>query len=206
MKTLNNTLGFSLLEMMVSVLIITIVVGILSSMAIALGDTARSQEIRGMSADEARKGMIYIVRDLRQAGAGTLAGAPGDTITYRTAGDVDGNGTAVDVNGNLELGPLITVGRDVNDLNNDGLTDDQLIWSNGTEHLVRANGLLPNEDLNNNGVLDSGEDTNFNGRLDRGVWFERNGNIVELFIQTGGADRRQRFYTVDLHELVRMRN
>jgi type II secretory pathway pseudopilin PulG len=201
-----KTSGFTLLEMMVTVLIVVVVVGILSGMAIGLGDTARIQEIKGDSSDQARRGMLYIIRDLRQADGASITGAPGDTITYRVAADVDGNGTAVDVGGDLELGPVITAGRDVNDLNNDGLTLNQFIWSDGNDAKVFANNLLPNEDGNNNGVLDSGEDANGNGILDRGLWFGRNGSFIEVTIQTGGQTRRGRMITFNFNEVVRPRN
>jgi len=189
MKTALKTAGFTLLEM-----------------AIGLGDTARVQEIKGDAGDQARRGIIYIIRDLRQAEGASITGVPGDIITYRVAADVDGNGTAVDVSGDIELGPVITVGRDVNDLNDDGLTLNQLIWSDGTTNWVRANNLLPNEDANNNGILDSGEDINGNGVLDRGLWFARNGAFIEMTIQTGGQTRRGRMITFNCSEVVRPRN
>jgi hypothetical protein len=110
------------------------------------------------------------------------------------------------VGGDLELGPLITVGRDVDDLNDDGLTTTQLIWSDGNQNWVRANNLLPNEDGNNNGLLDAGEDLNGNGVLDRGLWFTRNGNLIEMSIQTGGQTRRGRMITFNFNEVVRPRN
>ena len=207
MNTPMRTCGFTLLEMMVSVSIVVVVVGILSGMAIGLGNTARVQEIKGNAGDQARRGMLYIIRDLRQADGSSITGAPGDVITYRVAADVDGNGTAVDVSGNLELGPLITAGRDVDDLNNDGITDSQFIWSDGPNVVdVFANNLLPNEDGNNNGVLDSGEDGNGNGVLDRGLWFQRNGSFIQVTIQTGGQTRRGRMITFNFNELVRPRN
>ena len=206
MKTAHKTAGFTLLEAMVSVSIMAIVVGILSGLSIGLGDTARLQEIKGDSSGQARQGMLCIVRELRQADAGTITGAPGDVITYRMAADVDVNGTAVDVNGDLELGPVITAGRDVNDLNGDGLMDTQFIWSDGVNQRVFSNNLLPNEDGNNNGILDSGEDLNGNGMLERGLWFQRNGNLIGVTIQSGGRTRRGRMITFSFAEVVRPRN
>lgn len=207
MNTPRRTCGFTLLEMMVSVSIVVVVVGILSGMAIGLGDTARVQEIKGNAGDQARRGMLYIIRDLRQADGSSVTGVPGDVITYRVAADVEPwNGTAVDVSGNLELGPLITAGRDVNDLNGDGLTATQFVWSDGVNQRVFSNNLLPNEDGNNNGILDSGEDLNGNGMLERGLWFQRNGNLIEVTIQTGGQTRRGRMITFNFNELVRPRN
>lgn len=201
MKMAQKTSGFTLLEVMVSVSIIAIVVGVLVGMSIGLGDTARVRDIKGASADEARRAMIFLTRDLRQASVASLSGAPGDSISFRMAADVSGNGTAVNVGGNLELGPVITVGRDVNDLNNDGLTDSQLIWSDGVNHRVLANNLLPNENPDAAGNWDPAVDD-----ANRGVWFNRNGSLVEVIIQTGGQDRRGRQINFNLREVVRPRN
>jgi type II secretory pathway pseudopilin PulG len=196
----------TLLEVMVAVTILVIVMGTLFQLAVGLGDTAQIQEIKMTSGDEARKAMIYITRDLRQAAAGTMVGAPGATIAYRVATDLDGNGVAVDVGGTLELGNLHTIRRDNEDLNEDGVTDDQLIVTDGDAVQVLANDLLEDEDKNENGVLDPGEDANLNGVLDRGVWFERSGNAVRVTIQTQGRSRQGHLLTSRLSETVLPRN
>lgn len=71
---------------------------------------------------------------------------------------------------------------------------------------VLANHLVPNEDLNNNGVLDAGEDTNGNGRLDRGIWFERVGNAVRVTIQTQDVTRQGHHFVSSFSETVLPRN
>lgn len=201
-----RSLGFTLLETMLVVSIVVIVIGSLSGMAIGLGDTARVQGIKTDSGYQARRGMIYIVRDLRHAALSTVNGAPGALITYQVADDIDGNGTAVNISGDLELSPVRTIGRDMDDANGDGLTDDQVVMVNEDGVDVMASDVLPNEDNNGNGILDAGEDINGNGILDRGIWFDRTGNLIEVTIQTGAPTRRGRMITFNLTEVVRPRN
>jgi len=196
----------TLIEVMVALSILTIVMGMLFQLAVGLGDTAQVQEIKATSSDEARKAMIYLTRDLRQAAAGTITGAPGATITYRMATDLDGNGSAVDVGCTLELGNIRTIRRDSEDLNGDGMTNGQLVVTDGDRVQVLANDLLEDEDTNGNSVLDPGEDANLNGVLDRGVWFERSGNAVRVTIQTQGRSRRGHLLTSRLSETVFPRN
>jgi len=97
--------------------------------------------------------------------------------------------------------------RDVADSNNDGLTDTQLVMVEGTASRVVANGLLPDEDSNNNGVLDPGEDANSNGVLERGLWFEQAGRGIRITIQTQRlADPRGLQLSSSLIETVVPRN
>jgi len=177
--------GFTLLEVMASVAILTIVSGMLFLLADSLGAASLVQEAKMTSQDEARMGMERVMGELRQAANSSVIGPfPGDSITYRIADDIDGNGLAVDIGVNLELGPARTLRRDTGDLNNDGQTVTQLVCVEGANVRVITNGLIPNEDINNNGVLDGGEDVNGNGVLDRGLWFERVGPGVRVTIQT----------------------
>ena len=198
--------GMTLLEVMIAVTILTIVLGILFGLAVSLGDTARVQEAKTTTFDEARKGMIYMARDLRQAQNFGLSALPADTVTYCIATDVDGNGTAVDMSGRLELSAPRTITRDVDDLNGDGLTDSQLLLWNGETGMVLANGLLPDEDLNDNGDLDADEDTNGNGLLDHGVWLERTGGGVLISLQTLGTSRQGHPLVTNMQTTIVPRN
>lgn len=178
--------GFTLLEMMVSITILTLVGGALYVLSFNLAQAARIQETKTTTADDAQNAMLFLERELRQAATSSInwAGLPGQQLRYRVATDVDGNGTAVDASGFLELSGVRTIGRDTNDLNNDGLTLTQLIWTDGVNVRVIANGLALNEDLNNNGVLDPGEDRNSNGRLERGIWFAPANPGMVVTVQT----------------------
>ena len=178
--------GMTLLEIMITVTVFTVVVGMLFVISNSLSAATTAQDSRTFTQDEARNAMQIIVKDLRQAQAGSInwATLPGATITYRVAADVDGNGTAVNNGGFLELSPVHTITRDTTDLNHDGRTTNQLIFNDGVRVRVLTNDLLVSEDTNNNGVLDGTEDRNGNRVLDRGIWFQASGNGVQVLLQT----------------------
>ena len=173
--------GMTLLEIMVTASILVIVSGILLSIGTSIRSAYAAQEAKNLALEGARNALLQMERQIRQASVGTIntASLPGNTITYRIAEDVDGNGTPVDIDGFLETGALRTISRDTADLNGDGETTDQLVMNTPNGVIVLANGLTANEDVNGNTALDAGEDTNLNNRLDRGIWFEQaNGGIL----------------------------
>lgn len=186
--------GFTLLELMISVAVLTVVLGTLFGLSMALGRGARAQEAKLSADDEARIAMMQVVRQIRQAATSSInwSALPGDTLTYSIADDVDGNGTAVDVNGDLELSSSRTLSRDMTDLNGDGATVTQLLMTEGTTIMQPfCSSVLVNEDFNGNGTLDTDEDLNANGVLDVGLWFEQVGRSVRVTLQTqrrGGPD------------------
>lgn len=201
--------GFTLLELTVSMAVLTMVMGVLFALATGLAQSTKTQQAKITADDDARSAMIFLVREIRQASSSSIPPGtlPGSVLFYRVADDIDGNGTAVDVAGNLELSPVRTLMRDVADSNNDGLTDTQLVMVEGTASRVVANGLLPDEDSNNNGVLDPGEDANSNGVLERGLWFEQAGRGIRITIQTQRlADPRGLQLSSSLIETVVPRN
>jgi prepilin-type N-terminal cleavage/methylation domain-containing protein len=200
--------GFTLLEMMASVAILAIVAGMMFLLAGTLQAASLTQETKLTTQEEVRAGMEFIVRELRQAADATITGLPGGTLSYRIATDLDGNGSAVDAGGNLELSAVRTIQRDVADVNGDGQTLTQLVMipTGGTARVV-MNGLAVNEDGNNNGALDAAEDRNFNGALDRGVWFERVGGGVRITLQSQRrAGPQGQWMTSTLVETVVPRN
>ena len=201
-----STAGMTLLEVVFAVAILTVVMAVLFGLALSLGDTARVQEAKTTTFDQARKGMTYMVSDLRQAENFTLSPLPAETLTYRIATDVDGNGTAVDMGMNLELSRPRVITRDEKDLNGDGITLSQLVLWNGDSAMVLANDVMPYEDLNDNGQLDAGEDTNNNGALDPGIWFERTGSGVRITLQTLGRSRRGHIIQSGMQTTVVPRN
>ncbi|MBN2309266.1 MAG: prepilin-type N-terminal cleavage/methylation domain-containing protein [Candidatus Hydrogenedentes bacterium] len=201
--------GFTLIEIMISVTILTVVLGILFTLATNLGRSARIQEAKVTTVDEVRTAMMFVTREIRQASMGSISSGtlPGPALTYRVAIDADGNGSAVDVAGNLELSGTRTLARDVNDLNGDGQTVTQLIMVEGTDVRVIANNLLPDEDLNGNDTLESGEDANGNGLLERGLWFESAGAGIRVTIQAQRrADERGFLLPSGVIETVMPRN
>lgn len=201
--------GFTLLEVMISVTVLTLVMGAIFAISSALAQSTQVQETKVSTSDDARTAMLFLERELRQASIGSInwASLPADRISYRTATDIDGNGTAVDASGFLELGPVCTISRDMTDLNGDGLTVTQLIWTDGANVRVIANGLSPNEDVNNNGVLDAGEDRNANGRLERGIWFAPANPGLQVIVDTQRATSARRLQVVShLVEVIIPRN
>jgi prepilin-type N-terminal cleavage/methylation domain-containing protein len=201
--------GMTLIEVMVAMSIFTAVMGVLLSFAIAFGDTAEVQGVQATGNDEARRAMGAIIPDLRQAFRSSIdwGQLPGDTIAYRVPTDLDGNGSAVDINGELELSLPHVIGRDTEDVNGDGFTVTQLAVTNGITMRVLANELVPeSEQLGEDGVFDPADDLNGNGRLDRGVWFEVFGRGVRVTVQTQGTTRKGHVINTTLQELVFPRN
>lgn len=179
--------GFTALEMMLSIALLTIIVGAVWVLADALGQASNDQEAVITTQGSVTGAMLKIVRELRQASDASIAWTPDNrltALTYQVAEDVDGNGTAVDVGGFLELGPQRTITRDINDVNNDGQTLTQLVLIvNGNFREVLMNGMMIDEDADNDNVLDGTEDTNFNQRLDRGVLFENTATGIRVTLQ-----------------------
>jgi prepilin-type N-terminal cleavage/methylation domain-containing protein len=201
--------GLTLTELMIVMAILSSVLGILFVLSDNLARTVAFQNARVETQDNVRESMQLLMRELRQSGQVSInwASLPSATLTYRRADDVDGNGTPTDVGGYLELGPQLTIQRDTADANGDGVTDTQLIITDGTTVRVVANGLLVNEDLNDNGALDGGEDGNNNGVLERGVWFVRVGNAVQITLQAQESPGpRSPVVTSELVEIVTPRN
>ncbi|NIA14952.1 MAG: prepilin-type N-terminal cleavage/methylation domain-containing protein [Nitrospiraceae bacterium] len=199
-------LGVTLIELIIAISIMSIVMGVLFGLAISVGDTSRVQEEKMDAFDQARKGILYAARDLRQARGFGISELPADTVTYRVATDLDGNGSAVDVSGNIELSVERTITRDFDDLNGDGIGESQLVLSNGNTVMVLANNLLPDEDINQNGELEPEEDLNGNGVLDRGVWFERVGSAVRVQVQAFGQSRQGHVLSTSMSTMVVPRN
>ena len=201
--------GVTLLEMMFVVAILSVTLATLFGLSLGFGDTVRVQDAKMNAHDEARRAMQTLVADLRQAVRMSINWnqLPGETLTYRVADDVDGNGTAVDVNGRIELGSLRTIGRDLDDANGDGYKGEQLIVQGAGGLRVLANHLSPDsEQPAPDGSFGPSEDTNNNGRLDRGVWFEPWDRGIRITIQTQGTDRRGHVLRYTLQEVVYPRN
>ncbi len=201
--------GMTLIEVMFATGILTIVLGTLFGMTFAFSNTIQVQDATVTAHDEARRALLRIVPDLRQAASSTINWdeLPGETISYSVAMDVDGNGTAVDDNGRLEVGGTRTIGRDVEDANGDGLTMEQLIVTRGDTTTVLANGLSPDsEQPAADGTFGAAEDTNGNGRIDRGVWFEPWNGGIRVNVQAQSADRQGHLIRYTLQEIVYPRN
>lgn len=201
--------GMTLIEVMMAVSLFTIVMGAIFTLSLSFGDTARVQDIKATANDEARRAFQIMVPQLCQAARGSIGwGAlPGQTLAFRTATDLDGNGSAVDIGGNLELSAVKTLQRDLEDLNGDGKTTEQLILVDGGTIRVLANNLVPEpESTAPADTFTAEQDTNGNGRLDRGFWVEsRDGGLV-VSIDTQGRTRRGNILISHFEEFVEPRN
>lgn len=206
-----NNKGMTLLEVMMATALLTIVMGTLFSISLSFSDTAEVQESKIQTNDESRRALLQIIPELRQAAKGSITigalSATGDSISYRVATDVDGNGTAVDVNGDLELSDIRTIQRDEQDLNGDGQASNQLIRISGDAVTVLANQISDGtETFDENGVFGPAQDTNGNGRMDRGFFVEFSGSGLMVNVQTQKSTRRGHTLTTTLSEFVKPRN
>lgn len=177
--------GFTLIELMIVVSVLTIVLALLFSLALNVQSAAASQEARIAGQDQVRNAKQWLERELRQATQASINANtfPTQSLTYRRATDADGNGTAVNSGLSLELTPTRTIRRDTGDANNDGVRGTQLVMIEGNRVTVIANGLLPDEDANGNNAFDGNEDANANGVLDRGLLFQQAGGGILVTLQ-----------------------
>ena len=195
MKNTQTTHGMTLLEVMFSTAIFTVVVGSLFSFSLVFGNMSDIQEVKARGLDEAKRAMGSVVPDLRQAVFSSINQAQllanPEEITYATPEDLDGNGTPVDINNNIEMGAPKTIRRDTEDIDGDGNTDSQLIVVQaGKFPELLANNLCPvSEQRDANGAFGPTEDTNGNGRLDQGILFELVGTAIRVTIQCEDTTR-----------------
>lgn len=190
--------GFTLVEALVSLAILSVLMASLFGLSIGMGDTAQMLDINVTGNDEARRALIVITRELRQASLKSISGVPGNALLYQVAEDTDNNGTVLTAAGAVELSAVKRIGR--------ATTGKNLVMTSGSTQQVLATNIIPDEDLNGNGVLDAAEDANANGMLERGIWFQWVGNAVRVTIQTQTDTRRGRHVVATLTETVAPRN
>lgn len=197
-----NQSGVTLLEVMFAMAILTAVMGVLFSLSLGIGDTARIQEVKATANDEARRALLALVPRLRQA-QGTSVNTdemPGELLKFNMAADIDGNGTAVNVSGNLEVGSLVTIQRDSEDVNQDGVGPEQLIMLQGETVTVLANNLSPDGAP---APVADGEEPAPNTA---GFWVEEQAGGVLVTIRTQGTSRQGHVIRQQFTELVNPRN
>ena len=184
---MNRTKGMTLLELTIAMAILTVVMGMLFSLMLGMSRTADLQTARTTVDDDVRIAAIRMIRDLRQATEASvdISGDRNDVLTYQIPVDADGNGIPLDTELKLELSPDRVLMRDVDDLNQDGVAESQLILLVGDNIVVLANNLLPSEDLDGDGLLGAGEDVNGNGVLDSGLRFEWVADGIHVVLQSG---------------------
>ncbi len=201
--------GMTLIEVTMAVAILSVVMAVLMGLAVGLGDTARVQDIKITTNDEARRALQVIIPQVRQASRGSINWneLPGDRLTLRIATDISNNGLAVNASGNIELSPVKVIQRDVDDVNVDGLMLSQLVLLEGETVRVLANEIVPiSETLAEDGTFGPGQDLNNNGQLDRGFWIQPRDGGLEITVQAQGITRQGHLITTTLTEFVVPRN
>lgn len=190
--------GFTLLEVSFAVGILTLVMLILFGISEAFGNTAQVQRAKVQSNEEARRALLVAVPMLRMAARGTLNWdeLPGPIIRFNPVADLNGNGTAVDAAGSMELGAAVTIRVDMNDANGDGLTDTQLVLIQGDNVRVLANNLTPQTA----GV--GGQPT----RETSGFWVTRRDAGFEVMVRARGRTMRGLELTTEMSQYVALRN
>jgi len=201
--------GFTLIEVVFAASILAVGICVLFGVSLKLDNTARELTAQSLAYQDGRRALDGILKEVRQATGASLSVVPGPVLEYRIPADLDGNGLALDAGGNVELSGVHVIGRDYEDANADGLAHTQLVLLGGDRVQVLANGLVPDEDINDNGVLDPGEDENANGRLDRGVWFEPAGSGVRVTVQVVRRSRGGNMghsFVANLNQVIIPRN
>lgn len=201
--------GMSLLEVMMAVALFTIVMGAIFGLSLSFGDTARVQNVKALSNDEALRAFQSAIPLLCEAAKSSITWdtLPADVLSFQTASDVDGNGSAVGIDGKLELSGIKTIQRDVNDANADGQTNTQLVLIEGESVRVLANNLIPaSESPDAEGNFGSEQDTNGNGVLDRGFWVEPQNGGLMIHLDVQGQTRRGNILISHFEEFVEPRN
>jgi prepilin-type N-terminal cleavage/methylation domain-containing protein len=176
--------GFTLIEILLTAAALSMLLAVVYQVWFGIGDSARLLQSKAEASEDAVRAISRMARELRQADRGSLTRLPANNLSYAIAEDRDGNGYAVDAQGRLELSEPRRITRDHDDLNKDGLREKQLVLVADGVVTVLANGLCPEEDKNQNGVLDPNEDANQNGRLDVGLRFEAAGEAIQLTVET----------------------
>lgn len=195
-RGLNSKLGFTLLETMTAVGILMVVMLALYGIANSFGITSQVQHAKIQGNENARRAMMACAPLLRMASRQSmnLGQLPGDIVRFRIPEDADGNGSVVNMVGTLELGSVIQISPDYDDINNDGLTAEQLVLIQNNNARVLANNLF---------VRPAG--TNLT-RETSGFWVEPRDNGFEILIRAGGRSRDGRFYSTEMAEFVVPRN
>jgi len=192
--------GYTLLEVMVAMTILMITLGTLLGMSIGVSDTNSLAEAQLKMNQDARAAVQAIASELRNAQWQSIANTlPAETLSYRVASDVDGNGTATDRSGRIETSALRTIRRDGMDTNADGQTTNQLVIAQGNTVLrVLTNNLCP--------TSESTSDTNGNGIIDKGFWVTGGSSGLTITVQTEATLRNGRKLEAVYTEFVKPRN
>lgn len=196
-----RTGGFSLLELTFVVAISTVIMGVLFSLSLGIGDTAAIQDQKVITNDEARRAMLAVAPRLRQAARESIdfKQLPSDVLIFRMPRDLDGNGVAVDAFNSLELGPTIEIRRDRFDQNKDGIALAQLIMISGESIRVLANNLAPD-------IVVPDKKGKAPSRSTAGFWVVEEEGGIRVTIRTRAITRRGHLLRHELSQVITPRN
>lgn len=191
--------GMTLLEVMMAVAVFSIVIATIFSLSLGIADAASLQQVRIANHDEARRALITVIPRLRQALNQSInwGELPGDSIDFQMPVDINGNGTPVNMFGAIEFTRIMTIQRDADDANNDGLTLNQLVLLDGDEVRVLANNIADAV-----APADAGEDP----PPGVGFWAAPVNGGLRVTVQAQGRTRRGQIVTTTLSEFVMPRN
>ena len=131
--------GFTLLETMVAVMLLTGITITIYSINLGMTKAALQHESMAVVRDEGRLALQHISRRLRMAqisslitldGEGTasqLSATVVDNLHFQPIADIDGNGVAVNQDFSVGVAPQMGFGIDTLDSNGDGYTTTQLV-------------------------------------------------------------------------------
>ncbi len=144
-----NHAGFTLIELMLAVVLLTGISMTLYYINLALTKSVLEQQGLTTLRDEGRIAIQHISRRLRNAETQSLLGVSGGTLTVLGTTPVttiefqmvtdsgDDNENAIDVNFDVELGVPLRFGPDTGDANGDGFSTKQLVEFDTNGKVVR---------------------------------------------------------------------
>lgn len=158
-----RTAGFTLIELMMVLFILSILLGILYQIWMSNERATRMLDSKVKMRDEARLGMSHIVRNLRMANFGTMsyidendvnqvwpppappnAGSLVRGIVFTRPVDLDGDGNPYAGNNMaVDWSGAVTIRVDTNDINGDGITGQVVQLLNGAFIKVLINDIAP---------------------------------------------------------------
>lgn len=149
--------GFTLIEVMMSVALLSVVSLGLYYINLAMTKSTLHQEAIATLRDEGRTSLQTVTRMMRNGDRSTLVTLSGgnpvalgvnpvSNLYFRAVTDADGNGTALDVDMDVELTALLGYGLDTLDANGDGYSTQQLVRFDNAGNVtgILTNHVAPN--------------------------------------------------------------
>lgn len=185
-----RTSGFTLIEVLMASALLAIGGGIIWQTWLLSSESSELINDQTSNTGEMMQLFDQLGFELRGASLASLSALPAAQLTFRRVEDVGGNGIAIDAKGVAKLGEPVTIQRDLEDLNHDGLRGEQLVLLSSGGVRVLANHLVP-------ATADA---------EDPGLWFGRTGEAVSISIALTGTTRRGHASNLFFTQTFRPRN